>query len=466
MTYSGAFEYLDSFVNYEKVSDYSYNASFNLKRMECLLEALGNPHLRFRSVHIAGTKGKGSCAAMIASILREAGFRIGLYTSPHLVSPRERIRVLDKFKIENSKLKIGDSKLKIGEREIEGAIPEEDLCELLAKIKPAVKEIQGKPDLGEVSFFEIYTLLAFLYFAQNEVDFAILEVGMGGRLDATNVVKPLVSVITPISFDHTDKLGSTLESIAKEKAGIIKEGVPCVSAPQEDAAYSVIRRTSRERGVSLYEVGKDILFEIVNEDQMWIHFYLCGLLGEYGNLKLPLLGRHQVINAAAALGAVELLSNYEVLISDSEVRRGLRDVAWPGRLQVIGEHPWIVLDGAQNRASARALMEAIKGIFSYKDLVLVLGVSLNKDIRGVAEELCPISREVILTQAPSTRAAEPEAILEVIGGLCPKITLTNEVEEAMELARKKSSSDDLILVTGSLYVIGELIRLMKEKVHV
>lgn len=459
MTYQEAIRYLDSFVNYEKVSDYSYNASFNLKRMECLLEALDNPHLRFRSVHIAGTKGKGSCAAMVASILREAGFRIGLYTSPHLVSPRERIRVLNESKIEGLNFKIG-------RQEIDGVIPEEDLCRLIEKIKPAVKETQGKPDLGEVSFFEIYTLLAFLYFAQNEVDFAILEVGMGGRLDATNVVKPLVSVITPISFDHTDKLGSTLESIAKEKAGIIKEGVPCVSAPQEDAAYSVIRRTSRERGVSLYEVGKDILFEIVNEDQMWIHFHLCGLLGEYSDLKLPLLGRHQVINAAAALGAVELLSNYEVLISDSEVRRGLREVVWPGRLQVIGEHPWIVLDGAQNRASARALKEAIKGIFSYKDLVLILGVSLNKDIKGIGEELCQISREVILTRAPSTRAAEPEAIMEVIGGLCQKITLTHGIEEAMELARKRASSDDLILVTGSLYVIGELIRLTKIKVYV
>lgn len=459
MTYQEAIRYLDSFVNYEKVSDYPYNVSFNLDRMRRLLGFFGNPHEKLRSIHIAGTKGKGSCAAMTASILREAGFRVGLYTSPHLISPRERIRVLNKSKIEGSNLKIGA-------QEIEGVIPEEDLGQLIEKIKPAVEGVQGSPDLGKVSFFEIYTLLAFLYFIQNEVDFAVLEVGMGGRLDATNVVKPLVSVITPISFDHTDKLGPTLESIAKEKAGIIKEGVPCVSAPQEEAAYSVIRRTSRERGVNLYEVGKDILFEIVSQDQLWTYLRLCGLLGEYNDLKLPLLGRHQVVNAAAALGAVELLSNYEVLISDSEVRRGLEEVAWPGRLQVIGERPWIVLDGAQNRASARALKEAVKGIFPHKDLILVLGISLNKDIGGIGEELGPISREVILTKAQSPRAAEPEAIKQMIGGLCPKITLTHEVAEAMELARKEASPDDLILVTGSLYVISEVIRLMKVELHV
>lgn len=451
MDYKDALSYLDSFVNYETFPDYSYNASFNLKRMERLLEPFGNPHERFRSIHIAGTKGKGSCAAMVASILKEAGLRVGLYTSPHLVSPRERIRVFDKFKVQNLKFKIGG-------QEIEGAIPEEDLCQLIEEIEPTVEKRRRSSDLGEISFFEIYTLLAFLYFAQNGVDFAVLEVGMGGRLDATNVVRPLVSVITPISYDHTDKLGNTLGAIAKEKAGIVKENSSVVISPQEDEAYAVIREVCHQKNCRLYEVGKDILFEVIEQDRSGEVFNFWGRFGEHSFLKTPLLGRHQVVNAALAIGAVELLRDYDLVVSSQQVRDGLAETVWPGRLQVIEQLPWIVLDGAQNRASARALKESIEEIFPYHNLILVFGSSSNKDIRGIGEELCPISNEVILTRAQSPRAARPEAIREEIEGLPPKITLTDGVEEAIALARQRASEEDLVLVAGSLYVVGEVMK--------
>ncbi len=285
---------------------------------------------------------------------------------------------------------------------------------------------------------------------------AVLEVGMGGRLDATNVVKPMVSVITPISFDHTDKLGTSLESIAKEKAGIVKEGVPVVSAPQDAEAHSVIKRSCENR-TKLYEVGEDFVLEIARKDQRGTHFNLFGLLGEYRDLELPLLGHHQATNAATAIGAVELLSNCGVFVSDLEVKAGLRDVIWPGRLQIIEERPWIVLDGAQNRASARAIKGAIEEIFLYDGLILVLGVSADKDIRGIAEELCPISREVILTRTRSPRAARPESIRDQLNGLCPKITLTQNVKKAIGLARARASKEGLILITGSLYLVGEVL---------
>jgi dihydrofolate synthase/folylpolyglutamate synthase len=432
MNYKEALRYLDSFIDYEKIIDYPYNSSLNLRRMERLCQFFDNPHKRFKSVHIGGTKGKGSVAAILASILREGGLKVGLYTSPHLISPRERIRILKKT--QNPKSQIQKEIL-----DLEGMISEEEITSLIEEIKPALEEIQQDESLGKVSFFELYTILAFLYFAQQQVDIAVLEVGMGGRLDATNVVRPLVAVFTPISLDHTDKLGPDLTNIAGEKAEIIKKGCLVVSSPQDREAGEIIRNVCRQKGVPLYQVDGQI-------DE------------KCAGLRFSLKGRYQRVNLALALRIVEVLKRYDIEISSDSIRAGLERVIWPGRLEVIGEFPLLVIDGAQNRASARALKESIKD-FSFSNLILVLGISANKDITGVVGELCPEASQVILTKAANPRAAEPEAFEERVKEHCQNITLTRSIEEALAIAKQIASKDDLILITGSLYLVGEVLKI-------
>ncbi|MFA5144143.1 MAG: folylpolyglutamate synthase/dihydrofolate synthase family protein [Candidatus Omnitrophota bacterium] len=428
MTYTEALQYLDSFINYERRSNYDYKQSFKLERMKRLSEILDNPHRNFRSIHIAGTKGKGSTSAIVYSILKEAGYKTGLYTSPHLVSFRERIRINDEF------------------------ISEADLSRLLLKIKGGVEAMAD----DRPTFFEVCTAVAYLYFSREKVDFAVFEVGLGGRLDATNVLEPLVTAITPISYEHTDKLGCTLGEIACEKAGIVKEKTPCVIAPQEDEALRAIIKVCEERSSKTILVGKDIKFnEIGFSDSMEI-FSVTGTASGYQKLEMTLLGSHQVVNAATAIGVIESLRLKDIAVSDEAVRKGVRNAKWQGRLEVISRCPYVVLDGAQNRASAKALARAVKRIFKYGKLILVLGISKDKDIKGVAEELLPIADKVILTKAGVTgRAAEPEHIKKFVTRKDRDVYLTGSVKEALGMARAFASPDDMILITGSLFVVGE-----------
>lgn len=427
MTYKNVLQYLDSFIDYEKLISFNYKESLKLERMKRFSESLGNPHTDLRCIHIAGTKGKGSTSAMVASILKAANFKVGLYTSPHLISFRERIRINDEL------------------------INEEELCDIINRIRPFIDKIDKNSDMYP-TFFEVYTAAAFLYFKEKKTDFCVLEVGLGGRLDATNIIeKPLCCGIAQISLEHTQKLGGTLEKIATEKAGIIKEGSICVSSSQENSAMNVIRKSCKDKNCRLYEVGKDLHFKAMDFNQEKQFFSVSGIFGEYPDLELGLLGEHQLMNATTAIGLVETLRFYDIMIDTSRVRDGLKNVKWPGRLQVLQRSPYIVLDGAQNRASAKALAEAVKKFFHYNRLILILGISKDKDIKGICEELEPVSDEIILTKANLPRAEEPVVLKRYIK---KEVRLTMDVDEAMNAAKELASPLDLILVTGSLFVVG------------
>lgn len=441
MEYQQALDYLNSFINYERTTDYKYRNVFRLERTKRLLEAIGNPHKQLKTVHVAGTKGKGSTAALISSILKEAGFKVGLYTSPHLVDFRERIRIVQNTNTQPDLL----SQWK------ESWISKEELADLSEKLKQAIEN----SGLNErFSFFEIYTALAFLYFKKREVDFAVLEAGLGGRLDATNVVWPHVSVITDISFEHTDKLGRTLGKIAKEKAGIIKEDSVVITSLQRDEAGAVIRKIAKTRNAKLFEINRQIFFEEISLAPTNSLFNLKSVFTEYPRLNLNLAGRHQIVNASLAISACEALRFFDIFVSQDAVRRGLQSVYWPGRLQVINKNPLIILDGAQNVASASCLKDSIKNLFNFDKLILVLGISKDKDIKGICKQLDQISDSVILTKAENPRAAEPVFIRKYFSR-GKNISLTDTVIDALNLAKSKAAENDLVLITGSLFVVGE-----------
>lgn len=455
MSYLEAVQYLESFIDYEKFPSYPYKESLRLERVRGFLAAIGNPQDSLKCIHIAGSKGKGSTCAFVAYILREAGYRAGLYTSPHLSDFRERIRILSsRFTVHSSQL--GD--------DFEGMIAEDELSDLVTRLKPDIEKYNRGSEYGPLSFFEIYTALAFTYFKKQKVDFAVLETGLGGRLDATNTVNPLVCVITPISYEHTDKLGHTLREIAAEKAGIIKrqkikaksqkkkkekrQKLLVVCAPQEKEAIEVIRAQSKEAGAKLYELNKDIFYEAAHQG-----FNVVSLFGEYPNLKIRLLGNHQFINAAAAIGAVEALRYHGIMVNMDSIREGLYNALWPGRCEVLSRNPIVVLDGAQNAASAGVLKQAVKENFQYKRLVLVLGVSQDKDRKGICGQLYDLADEVILTKANNPRATDPKALAGYFAGKAVRIT--KNVQEAKKASGNRAGGNDLILVTGSLFVVGE-----------
>jgi dihydrofolate synthase/folylpolyglutamate synthase len=416
MTYPEAIKYLESFIDYEKAPAFAYKESLKLERIKNFLDSIGNPHDGLKCLHIAGTKGKGSTSAFLTYILREAGYKVGLYTSPHLSDFRERIRILGPQRLP------GD---------FEGMISRRDLARLVKRSKPVIERFNARSEYGPLTFFEVYTALAFIYFKENRVDFAVFETGLGGRLDATNIVQPLVCVITPISYEHTQKLGRTLREIAGEKAGIIKKGVNVISAPQDEEASSIIRHKCQEMGVRLREVSKVV----------------------YLGLKLRLIGRHQLINAAVAASAIKELQGLGVKVSAAAIKKGLYNTCWPGRCEVISKNPFTVLDGAQNTASAGVLKEAIKENFKYKRLVLVLGISSDKDIKGMCRQLYGLADKIILTKANSPRATAPEKLAGYFRGKEPY--LTQGVKEAKTLAQRLAKKEDLVLVTGSLFVVGE-----------
>lgn len=437
MTYLEALNYLNSLVNFEKNTHYSYKKDLRLARIKSLLYSLGNPQDSLRIIHIAGTKGKGSTCAFVAYILRESGFNVGLYTSPHLNDFRERVRILSPS-VYNRRRKAVD---------FEGMISKKVLLSLVRELKPIIDKYNRYSKYGQLSFFEVYTALAFLYFKRKKVDFVVLETGLGGRLDATNVAKPLICGITQISLEHVQLLGNTLSKIASEKAGIIKENGIIISALQAKQAQRNIRNRCKKLQAKLYEVGREIkYFNFKNG------LRIKGLKNDYKNLRLGLLGRHQAANAALAVGLIEGLSYYGVNLKASAIRRGLYNTVWPGRCEVAGSNPLIVLDGAQNLASVNVLKIAVKENFRYKKLILVLGISSDKDILGICKTLSSLADEIILTRAATPRAADPR---KLAGYFKRKLHLTQSVKEAKLLAKKLASGNDLILVTGSLFVVGE-----------
>lgn len=428
LTYKDALDYIYSFTDYEKKSSYRYAPeTFDLARVEKLLVSLNNPHQRFKSIHIAGTKGKGSVAAMSESILRAAGYRTGLYTSPHLHTLRERIQV-------NGRL-----------------IPQETVASLTEQLQPLVSQVEG------LTTFEIITALGFLYFVERGVEFAVLEVGMGGRLDATNVVNSLVDIITSLSYDHTHILGETLPLIAREKAGIIKSKALVVSAPQVPEAMAVIEEVCREKDAELTVIGRDWTWEVgeANLEGQWFRVTTNEFRVTSYELWIPLLGRHQLINATVVVAAIEKLRQRGINISEASVREGLRQVRWPGRLEILGRRPLVVADCAHNADSAGKLKAALEELFTYRHLILIFGASTDKDIEGMMGELFPLAHQVIVTQARHARATDSCVLHQKALTLRREVIVSDSVDGALSLALETAGPQDLICVTGSIFVVAE-----------
>lgn len=421
-----ALDYLYSFIDYGTKRSYRYSPEvFDLERVETLLHSLGDPQLQFRSVHIAGTKGKGSTAAMIESCLRTAGYRTGLYTSPHLIDFTERIQV--------------DG----------AAITEHKLVELVDKLKPHVAAVP------EISTYELTTALAFMYFAEQAVQCAVVEVGLGGRLDATNVLRPLVSVITSLSYDHTHLLGDSLTEIALEKAGIIKPGIPVVLATQQIEAERAVRRVAEQRGAPLQQLNRQWHYapgarDLTGQDlRVWQD-------GEeqQAELRIPLLGHHQVQNAALAYAALRVVEDSGLPVPAQDIRRGMQAVRWPGRFQLISEQPPIVLDCAHNRDSALRLRIALDDYFPGRPVSMVFGASADKDVRGMLLELSPRISRLILTQSDHPRAEDPAQLAQIADSFGWEYESVSPVAEAMQFAVRTSPAEHVVLATGSLFVVG------------
>ena len=441
MNYKAALAYIDTFINSEKSPDFSRQARFyNLERISHLLARLGDPHRRLKVVHVAGSKGKGSTAALIASILTHAGYKTGLFTQPHLITPCERCRI-------NSRL-----------------ISEAEFAEYVDRLKPSIEAMAIPPANGgggRVSFFEIYTALAFTYFADKAVDFAVIEVGLGGRLDATNVVDPLVSVITPISLEHTAILGDTHEAIAKEKAEIIKPNRPVVLAPQLPEAQTVFETVAADRDAPIDGVGRDIHLKRKDWNINGQTFDLTTQSASYPDLFLPLLGEHQAVNAATAVGCIERIRQEGYSVPRTSIYDGLKAVHWAGRMQVVGRSPAILLDGAHSPTSAEALCKAIREVFCYRRLILVVGLMRDKDLQAIGQVLCPFADEIITTQAfDNPRVTPAEEIAGAWSEIGKNFHVCPNVHEAISLAQSIATTSDLICIAGSIYIVGEAMKVL------
>jgi len=429
--YQQAVDYLSSYTDYEVVPRLAHNAAnYDLRRVEELLGQLSNPHLVAKSVHIAGTNGKGSTAAMVASVLTASGYITGLYTSPHLHSWRERVRV-------NGEL-----------------ISEEEFIALVERLKPEVEAVNQKATYGRLTTFELLTTMAYAHFALKKADFQVLEVGLGGKFDATNVIQPEVCLITSVSFDHTDVLGNTLAEIAAEKAGIIKPGSIVVTSPQSDEVARVIEETCLACGAELVRVGSDVTWQSLGADFNRQLFRVKGRLGSY-ELSIPFLGRHQLDNAATAVAALEVLAGKGFSISRDSITDGLARVSWPGRLQILGRYPLLVVDGAHNPDSAQKLRQSLEQYFEFDRAILVIGASLDKDVAGVISELAPLFDRVIATRTCHPRAMAPPPIVAEFRKHGIEAEVAEAVPEALSLALDIAGAEDLICATGSLFVVGE-----------
>jgi len=451
MIYPQVIKYLNSFINYERLSGYCYNASFELGRFRKFLEYIGNPQKELNVIHIAGSKGKGSTCAFISYILKEAGFKVGLYTSPHLNDFRERIRVL----AHSPKLIVHNTRAK--SLVFEGMIPKNDICSLVSRLKPAIDKFNRKYRYNNLTLFEVYTAIAFQYFKNNKVDFAVLETGLGGRLDATNVCSSLVSVITPISLEHTYLLGSSVGRIAFEKASIIKKENKtaingrkiAVSSAQDKSAMKVIERAACENKSILLKEGKDFGFRIKKDNA----FDYRGE-GNLEHLGINLLGRHQAANAALAIASVEALQYHNIKVKQEAVRRGLSKCVWPARFEIISRNPTVIIDGAQNSASMQALHQAVKENFPGRKIWLVFGIASDKELRDTCRQAEKITRNIILTRSDNPRAAEPCDLLKYFKA--DSLIAVKDSREALKVAKIRAKKEDIILVTGSLYLCGEI----------
>ena len=445
LAYNQALDYLYSFVDYSlKKSSELAKANFNLDRMRALMVLLGNPEQKYPSLHVAGTKGKGSTSALMAAALKAGGYKTGLYTSPHLQDYVERIQ-------------------------IDGQpIPHAELVELVEQVKPHVAAVP------QLTTFEITTAIGLLHFARQKVDAAVIEVGLGGRLDATNVVTPRVSVITSLSYDHMAVLGNTLTLIAGEKAGIIKTGIPVVSSPQKDEALVVLERVAKEHQAPLTLVGREVLFTAGDHslDGQTLSI-TTKKKAEDGQrkvennqesviLRIPLLGQHQVVNAATAFTAIQASG---LNVSTEAIRKGFADVTWPCRFEIVSREPPVILDSAHNQDSFEKLAQTLEDYYPGRAVLLIFGSSEDKDVNGMLSALRGRLKLILATKATHPRAIEPEKIVETANRLGVRAEAVVPVEAALSRARVLAKAGgEIVLSAGSMFVTAE-VKTAWEKSH-
>ncbi|MDP4161201.1 MAG: folylpolyglutamate synthase/dihydrofolate synthase family protein [Bacillota bacterium] len=408
----------------------TFGMNFGLERIQELLRRLGNPEKDLRVIHVGGTNGKGSTTVMIARILREAGYRVGVFTSPHLHDYRERMTI-------NGQM-----------------IPKERVIEEIAQVRPHL-EAMIAAGFEHPTEFEVSTSMAFQYFKEENVDFALIEVGLGGAIDSTNVVSPLISVITNVAMDHMDYLGPDVVSIARVKAGIIKPNSIVVTASDNPDVVQVLREQAKANGVPLWLVGEDVRWESKWSGELEQEFDLIGLHGTYLKLRTHLIGYHQIRNAATAVTVCELLqSEYDTNISREAIYAGLREVAWPGRLELLSLNPKILLDGAHNVDGAESLVKAIP-LYSRKRLILCLGMLADKEREKVINMLVPLADEIIITRPNSPRAGDWKALGTLAEGHGRPVTCIEDPKEAVIFALGRLEENDMLCVTGSIYMLSD-----------
>lgn len=421
MTYEQALAFLDSRI--------SLGWKLGLHSMRQMLAELGNPEQSLRFVHIAGTNGKGSVAAMLASVAHSAGYRVGLYTSPHLIDVRERIRL-------NGKM-----------------IAERQLAEVITSLQPVAEKYQA-------TYFETLTAAALLFFARQQAQIVMFEVGLGGRLDATNVVRPEVTVITSISFDHTEHLGGTLHQIAAEKAGIIKEGVPCVIGDLPEEAHKVIEQTCRERRAPL-QYANSLSVKIVEQSPASMHLSLAGASPFAVPVQTPLVGRHQAVNVAIVATVCEILTRLGWSISAEFFQHGLCTTQWSGRYEIIRHEPTVVVDVAHNPAAMAELMVLIKKHFSQRKKLIVIGLLKDKDRREICRQIAAVADVILPVEPQSQRALPAIELKRQFDGLHDAVREPTTVAQGVEAALKAAGAQTLICITGSHFVVGEALMKIK-----
>ncbi len=433
-------------MNYQQAWDFLDQLQFfkiklGLDSMNRFLERLGNPHHNLPSIHIGGTNGKGSVGATLCSILSAAGYNTGFYTSPHLSSVRERFRINDHY------------------------ISKQDFARLITRIVEVL-------DDDKITYFECTTTLALLWFAEQQIDAALLEVGMGGRLDATNVVSPLLSIITNVSMDHEQYLGDTMAQIATEKAGIIKQKIPVVSAAADDDSGRIIKQTCKEKNAPLYLFGRDFNAQpLADKPGRWDYQGLHNTT--LTKLPLAMKGGYQITNASVALATVQLLREQGFTLTGKHISTGLARTSWPGRLESFrlnsrnervdesGGGLQFLLDGAHNPAGVKALQQALRADYSYRRLILIWGAMADKDLQTTLQEIAPPADVIIFTRPDSERSATAAQLAEALPGqLHSKMIITNSVHDSIAKARRTAAPEDLICIAGSLYLVGEARQLL------
>jgi dihydrofolate synthase/folylpolyglutamate synthase len=423
-------------MNYEEALDWLYKVKrFGPNRTliptRHLLHLMGNPEKKYRKIHVGGSNGKGSTSAYIAFILEAADNNVGLFTSPHLEDFTERIS--------------------INREEISKA----DVARIISNIKPLFESMLNYEEAMPLRFFDIVTAIAFQYFAEQEVDLAILEVGLGGRLDATNVVDPLISVITNIGYEHTNILGHTLEEIAKEKAGIIKTGRPIVTATNNQTVLKVFQEKANETGSKLIKVGKDTFFKKIKGGMKGQKFNYQGPLGYYENIFTPLIGKHQIINASTAITTIEVMRLYNISIPEKAIRNGLRNIKWPGRLEVILEKPLVIIDCAKDAEATKAVRKTIQKDFETGTILAVVSTSSDKNITGMIYQISQIAEHFILTtHRVMGRAADPRHLAVEVTKNGKTYEIIEDENSAFTKALELADDFDIVLVIGSVYLAG------------